>query len=127
MRKSHPVDFLQTKLILLATATTIMEGAYQLTAGSIDIITTRTSGYGHNTLTSGVITKAVNRILPRTAVDRMWIGIERNQVQLAGDVTNQCGQLARMLETIVDAIEHNVLESYLAALVSIDITVAGPH
>jgi hypothetical protein len=63
MRKSHSFNFIQAKLILLATATTIMESAYQLTAGGIDIITTGTPGYSHNTLACGVITKPVDRIL----------------------------------------------------------------
>ena len=63
MRKSHPLNFVQAKLILLATATTVMESAYQLTAGSIDIIATCTPGDSHNTLACDVITKPVDRIL----------------------------------------------------------------
>ena len=88
MRNRQSSNILQTQLVLLATPTAIVKSPDQLPAGGIDIFPARATRHRDNALAGGVIAETINRLLRRTLVYSMRIGVEGNQVQLAGDISD---------------------------------------
>src|SRR5207237_8728065 len=82
----------------------------KLTAGGVDILATRLADGGDQ---SGVLKdplKSDDAIARAGAVLGVRKRIERNQIQFARHVANQGHELAGLLGSVVDVIEHHVFE-----------------
>src|SRR5690606_6538517 len=88
----------------------VLDVSSQLPAGCCDIIATGFTHSGHNTCIHQNARKLAYAHMRRAFQARLREGIERNQIQFTPHPACDFDQLARMLVSVVDTIEHNVLE-----------------
>ncbi len=106
-----------TPVVRLKSAAIFVGGAFypeparQLSAGGIDVVAARFSYGNDKSCLLQNIAEHTDVLIAGAFVSGVWKGIERNQIELAGNIFDQFDQFARMLRLIVYSVQHDVFES----------------
>src|SRR5690242_3872004 len=95
---------------LEAAAGAILHLAGKLPAGAIDLVPAGTADRSNQPGVLQYLLESAHPFGRRASIAGIRKRIERNQIELAWHITRELDQLARLLELVVDPVQHHIFE-----------------